>query len=146
MYICEGCQEGYHSHCLRDRYGSAGAEDHHDSTDVAWADTGLVARRSVWRCGDCVKADRWGVRSLVESMLMFSTAACSAKSATYSVLTHFHADTPSPEACFLHGCVPLGADPHGNIKDESLVDDLRYQQRRRLAEGGDPHSKLPRLL
>ena len=84
--------------------------------------------------------------SLVESMLMFSTAACSAKSAMYSVLTHFHADTPSPEACFLHGRVPSGADPHGNIKDESLVDDLRCRQRRRLAEGGDPHSKLPRLL
>ena len=41
---------------------------------------------------------------------------------------------------------PPGAGPHGNIKDVSLVDDLRRRQNRRLAEGGDPHSKLPRLL
>ena len=34
---------------------------------------------------------------------------------------------------------------HGNIKDEGLVDDLRRQQGRRLAEGADPHSKLPHL-
>ena len=79
-------------------------------------------------------------------MLTFSTTKCSAKSAMYSVLTHFHADTTSPEAYFLHSRVPLGADPHGNIKDEGLVDNLRRQQRRRLAEGGDPHLKLPRLL
>ena len=78
--------------------------------------------------------------------LTFSTTKCSAKSATYSVLTHFHADVTSPEACFLHGRVPSGADPHGNIKDEGIVDDLRRRQSRRLAEGGDPHSKLPRLL
>ena len=32
---------------------------------------------------------------------------------------------------FLHP----GADPHGNIKDKSLVDDLRRRQRMRLAEG-----------
>ena len=46
----------------------------------------------------------------------------------------------------MHGRVPRGADPHGNIKDEGLVDGLRRRQGRRLAEGGDPHSKLPRLL
>ena len=50
------------------------------------------------------------------------------------------------EPSFLHGRVPPGADPSGNIKDESLVDDLRQRQRLRLAEGGDPHSKLHRLL
>ena len=50
------------------------------------------------------------------------------------------------EPCFLHGRVPPGADPSGNIKDERLVDDLRRRQRLRLAEGGDPHSKLHRLL
>ena len=82
----------------------------------------------------------------MESMLTFSTTWCSAKSATYFVLTHFHADAPSLEACFVHGCVPPGADPHGNIKEEGLVVDLRRRQDRRLAEGGDPHSKLPRLL
>ena len=140
VHICEGCQGGYHSHCVRDELvaGTVSA--------VSWSDLSLVERRSTWRCGDCVEADRWGVRSLVESMLTFGTAQCSAKSATYSVLTHFHADTTLPEACFLHGHVPPGADPHGNIKDESLVDDLRRRQRLRLAEGGDPHSKLPRLL
>ena len=81
-------------------------------------------------------------------MLTFGTtaSACSAKSATYSVLTHFHADTTSPEAWFLHGHVPPGADPHGNTKDAGLVDDLGRRQSRRLAEGDDPHSKLPRLL
>ena len=90
--------------------------------------------------------NRWGVKKLVESTLTFSTLKCSAQSGTYSVLTHFHADTTSPEMCFVHGRVPPGADPHGEIKDESLVDDLRGRQRLRLAEGGDPHSKLPRLL
>ena len=139
VHICEGCQGGYHSQCIRDDL-SAGRV-----STVSWSDPSLVERRSTWRCGDCVEDDRWGVRSLVESMVTFGTARCSAKSATYSVLTHFHADTTSPEACFLHGCVPAGADPHGNIKDESLVDDLRSRQRMRLAEGGDPHSKLHRL-
>ena len=81
-------------------------------------------------------------------MLTFGSAQCSAKSAAYSVLTHFHADTQLPEACFLrlHGRVPQGADPAGNIKDVSLADDLRRPQKRRLAYSGDPHSKLPRLL
>ena len=79
-------------------------------------------------------------------MLTFNTTRCSAKSAAYPVLAHFHADTSSPEACFVHGCVPPGADPHGNIKNEGLVEGLRSRQRRQLAEGGDPHSKLPRLL
>ena len=67
---------------------------------------------------------------------MGSTTKCSAKSATYSALTHFHADTTSPEAGFLHGCVPSGADPHGNIKDEGLVDDLRRRQLNLTASGG----------
>ena len=84
----------------------------------------LVERRSTWRCGECVEDDRWGVRSLAESMLTFGSARCSARSATYSVLTYFHADTRLPEACFLHGRVPPGADPDGNIKDGGLVDDL----------------------
>ena len=79
-------------------------------------------------------------------MLTFGNTQCSEKSATYSVLTYFHADATSPEACFLHGRVPPGADPHGSIKDVSLVDDLRRRQNRRLTEGGDTHSKLPRLL
>ena len=46
----------------------------------------------------------------------------------------------------MHDHVPPGADPCGNIKDDGLVADLRRRQERRLAEGGDPHSKLPRLL
>ena len=46
----------------------------------------------------------------------------------------------------MHGHVPPGADPHGNIKDEGLVVDLHRRQERRLADGSDPHSKLPRLL
>ena len=150
MYICEGCQEGYHSHSIRDRLGLATAMPGHGLSDVSRSDPSLVERRSTWRCGDCVEDDRWGVRSLVESMLTFSTTKsrprCSAKSAMYSVLTHFHTDTTSLEACFVHGRVPPGADPHGNIKDASLMDDLRRRQTRRLAAGGDPHSKLPRLL
>ena len=148
VYICEGCQEGYHSHCIRDGLSLAAATPGYGLSDVTWSDPSLVERRSTWRCGDCVEEDRWGVRSLVESMLTFGTtaSACSAKSATYSVLTHFHADTTSPEAWFLHGRVPPGADPHGNIKDAGLVDDLGRRQSRRLAEGDDPHSKLPRLL
>ena len=139
VHICEGCQGGYHSQCIHDGL-SAGTV-----SAVSWSDPSLVERRSTWRCGDCVEDYRWGVRSLVESMVTFGTTRCLAKSATYSVLTHFHADTTLPEACFLHGRVPPGADPHGNIKDESLVDDLRRRQRMRLAEGGDPHSKLHRL-
>ena len=79
-------------------------------------------------------------------MHTFGSTQCSARSATYSVLTYFHADTTRPEACFLHGHVPPGADPHDSIKDVGLVDDLRHQQNRRLAEGGDLHSKLPHLL
>ena len=145
VYICEGCQEGYHSHCIRDGLSTAATRPGHGLSEISWSDPSLVERRSTWRCGDCVEGDRWGVRSLVESMLTFSTTQCSAKSATYSVLNHFHADTTSPEACFLHGRVPPGADPYGNIKDEGLVDDLRRRQRLRLAEGSDPHSKLPRL-
>ena len=31
-------------------------------------------------------------------------------------------------ACFLQGCVPLGADPHSNTKDEGLVDNLQCWQ------------------
>ena len=59
-------------------------------------------------------------------MLTFGTTKCSAKSAAYSVLTHFHADTTSLHgACFLHGRVPLGADLHSNLKDEGPVDDLQ---------------------
>ena len=146
VYICEGCQEGYHSHCIQDGLSLAAAMPGRGLSGVSWSDPSLVERRSTWRCGDCADEDRWGVRSLVESMLTFGTTKCSAKSATYSVLTHFHADTTSPEACFLHGRVPPGADPHGNIEDEGLVDDLRRRQSRRLAEGSDPHSKLPRLL
>ena len=145
VHICEGCQEGYHSHCVRDSLNTAATRPGH-LAGVSWSDPSLVERRSTWHCGDCVEEDRWGVKRLVESMLTFSTAQCSARSATYSVLTHFHADTASPEACFLHGRVPPGADPHGNIKDEGLVDDLRRRQKLRLVEGGDPHSKLPRLL
>ena len=68
-------------------------------------------------------------------MLTFGTTWRSAKSATYSVLTHFHADTTSPEACFVHGCVPPGPDPHGNIKDEGLVVDLRRRQESATCRG-----------
>ena len=121
VYICEGCHEGYHSHCIRDCYGLPGGQSSRGLSDVSWTDPALVACCSVWRCGDCVEGDRWGVCSLVESMLTFSTTQCSVKSATYSVLTHFHANSTSLEACFVHGCVPRGADPHGNIKDEGLV-------------------------
>ena len=145
VHICEGCQDGYHSHCIRDGLNAAATSPDH-LLSVSWSNPSLVERHSTWRCGDCVKENRWGVKRLVESMLTFNTVKCSAQSATYSVLTHFHADTTSPEACFVHGRVPPGADPHGEIKDEGLVDDLRGRQRLRLAEGGDPHSKLPRLL
>ena len=149
VYICEGCQEGYHLHCIWDCYGSAAEASDRGLSSASWTDPALdlVAHSScsVWCCGDCVEGNRWGVRSLVESMLTFGTTQCSAKSATYSALTHFHADTTSPEACFVHGRVPLGADPHGNTKDAGLVDDLRRQQGRRLAGGGEPRSKLPRL-
>ena len=87
VYICEGCQGSYHSHCVRDglRDGTVSA--------VSWSDPSLVGCRSTWRCGDCVDNDRWGVRRLVESTVTFSTIQCSAQSATHSVLTHFHADT-----------------------------------------------------
>ena len=52
VYICEGCQGGYHSHCVRDglRDGTVSA--------VLWSDPSLVARRSTWRCGECVEDDR----------------------------------------------------------------------------------------
>ena len=40
-----------------------------------------------------MKADRWGVRSLAESLLTFGEALCSAKFAVYSVLAYFPADT-----------------------------------------------------
>ena len=145
VFICEGCQGGYHSHCIRDRLRPVAELLDHALWDVSWTDPDLVECHSTWRCGTCVEDNRWGVRSLVESMLTCSNTACSEKSASYSVLTHFHADTTSPEACFLHGCVPPGADPHGNIKDEGLVDVLRHRQNRRLEEGSDPHSKLPHL-
>ena len=100
----------------------------------------------MWCCSDCVAVDHWGVHCLVESTVTFSTIQCSAKSATYSVLTHFHADTDEPEPCFLHGHVPPGADPSGNIKDASLVDNLHQHQHLWMAEGGDPHLKLHCLL
>ena len=35
-------------------------------------------------------------------MHTFSTAVCSEKSAVYSVLTYYHADSQLPEASFLH--------------------------------------------
>jgi hypothetical protein len=59
VFICEGCQDGYHSHCVCDGLndGTLSAE--------SWSDPSLVGRRSTWRCGDCVAADRWGVRRLV---------------------------------------------------------------------------------
>ena len=95
----------------------------------------LCARQSTWRCGVCVTQDRWGVRSLGESMLTFGSTLCSAKSAVYSVLTYYHADSHLPKASFLHGCVPPGA-PAGNIKDQGLVDELRQRQNRRRARGG----------
>ena len=79
-------------------------------------------------------------------MLTFSTTWCLVKSAAYCVLTHFHTDMTSLGACFVHGCVPLGADLHGNIKDERLAVDLCHQQEQQLAEGSDPHLKLPCLL
>ena len=69
VYICEGCQEGYHSHCIRDRLSLATAMPGHGLSDVSWSDPSLVERHSTWRCGDCVEDDWWGVRSLVESML-----------------------------------------------------------------------------
>ena len=71
VYICEGCQEGYHSHCIRDRLGLATTIPSHGLSDVTRSDLSLVERRSTWRCGDCVEDGRWGVRSLVESMLTF---------------------------------------------------------------------------
>ena len=98
------------------------------------------------RCRECVEDAQWGVCSLAEPMLTFGNTQCLAKSAMYSVLTYFHADTRLPEACFLHSCVPLGADLDDNIKDASLVDDLWHRQNHRLAAGGDLHSKLHRLL
>ena len=52
VFICEGCQEGYHSHCVRDRYGLAGTPADRGHVSVAWVVPALVARRSVWRCGD----------------------------------------------------------------------------------------------
>ena len=126
VHICEGCQGGHHSHCIRDHLGPAAEVSGLGLLVVSWTDPSLVEHRSTWRCGDCVEDDRWGVRPLVEFMLTFSTTQCSTRSATYSVLTHFHADTTSREACFVHGCVPPGVDPRGNIKDEGLVDDLQH--------------------
>ena len=128
-------QQGYH--CIREHVGPAAALLKHGLSDVLRSDLALVEQRPTWRCGVCVEWDRWGARSLAESMLTFGNARCSAKFAAYSVLTYFHADMRLPEACFLYGRVPLGA---------SLVDDLRRRQNRRLAEGSDPHSKLPQLL
>ena len=74
--------------------------------------------------GVCVKGDWWGVHLLAESTPTLGDAQCSAKPATCSVLTYLHADISPPEACFLHGRIPLGADPNSNIKDMGLVDDL----------------------
>jgi hypothetical protein len=67
VHICEGCQGGYHSQCIRDclEAGTVPA--------VSWVDPSLVERRSMWRCGVCVEDDRWGVRCLVESMATYST-------------------------------------------------------------------------
>ena len=112
VYICEGCQGGYHSHCIRDRLSPAAGLPDHGLSDVSWTDLSLVECHSTCRCRDCVEDNQWGARSLVGSMLTFSNSGCSAKSATYSVLTHFHADTTSPEACFVHGCVSPGAWQH----------------------------------
>ena len=103
LYLCEGCQRGYHSHCIQARVGPAAASFDRSLSDVSWSDPALVERWSTWRCGECVEDDRWGVRSLGESMLMFGSARCSARSAAYSVLTYFHTDTRLPEAFFLHG-------------------------------------------
>ena len=76
-------------------------------SDVLWSDPALVEHGSTWRCRECVEDDRWGVCSLAESMLTFSSTQCSAKSAAYSVLTYFHAGTTQPEVCFLHAVVSL---------------------------------------
>ena len=73
VHICEGCQEGYHSHCIRDGLNAAATSPDHLSS-VSWSDPSLVERHSTWRCGDCVKENRWGVKRLVESMLTFNTA------------------------------------------------------------------------
>ena len=95
-----------------------------------------------------MKQDRWGARSLGESMLTLGNAFCSSRSAVYSVLTCYHPNSRPPETSFLHSRLPPGADPDGNIKGLGLVGDLRRRQGRRLACSGtnDPHSKLPRLL
>ena len=102
--------------------------------------TGTGTDRGTSTGTGCVEDDRWGVRSLAESMLTFGSTRCS-NEVRYLLCPHlyFHADTRLPEACFLHGRVPPGADPYGNIKGAGLVDDLRHRQNRRLADGGDPH-------
>ena len=82
VYICEGCQRGCHSYCIRDRVSQAAALPDHGLSDVSLSDPSVVQRRSTWRCGDCVEDDQWGVRSLVESMLTFSNTQCSATPAT----------------------------------------------------------------
>ena len=74
VYICEGCQGGYHSHCIQDGLGLAAMMPGRGLSDVLRSDLSLVEHRLTWRCGDCVEDDRWGVRSLVESMLTFGTA------------------------------------------------------------------------
>ena len=54
VYICEGCQDSYHLHCVHD-----GLSDGTVSA-VSWSDPLLVGCCSMWRCGDCAEADRWG--------------------------------------------------------------------------------------
>ena len=64
VHICEGCQGGYHSHCIRDRLGPAAEVSGLGLSDVSWIDLSLVERRSTWRCGTVLKmisgeAARW---------------------------------------------------------------------------------------
>ena len=46
VFICEGCQGGYHSHCIRDRLRPVAGLRGHGLSDVSWTDPALVERRS----------------------------------------------------------------------------------------------------
>ena len=54
VYICEGCQDGSHAHCVLDRLSPVAGLPGHGLSDVSWTDPELVECCSTWRCGDCL--------------------------------------------------------------------------------------------
>ena len=125
VYICKGCQEGYHSHCTWGCYGPAAEVSDHGLSDVLWTDPALVTCCSIWCSGVVLRAIAgefacwWSLCSHLAPLSAQQGLPC-----TLFSLTSTLADTTSLEACFVHSHVPLVADPHGNIKDEGLVVDL----------------------